>query len=96
MGYAQLYIQETLKTPGRLNSLRDDFEDTLREMRKAFDVIIAQGVSTYEKKDGEKYFTLEEKLYGIYEQMKAEGGITSYQELTKDHYEYIKTKLRKT
>lgn len=93
MNYAQVYVKTKTLTKTRLETLREDFGETLRELREVFD-LIAQDFNKYPAERGEKYFTLEEKLYRIYAEMKAGGEKTEYGELVKDFSLYMDKKLK--
>lgn len=93
MNYAQVYVKTKTLTKTRLETLREGFGETLRELREAFD-LIAQDFNKYPAERGERYFTLEEKLSRIYAEMKAEGEQKEYNELTKDFTLYMDKKLK--
>jgi alpha-amylase/alpha-mannosidase (GH57 family) len=96
MNYAQVYIKTQTETQAktRRETLQEEFDSILRQMREAYD-IIAKDFNNYPKEVFNRLNALEDKHYKIYEEMKAEGEKTGYNELVKDFTEYCISKSRK-
>ncbi|OQC00076.1 MAG: hypothetical protein BWX78_01442 [Firmicutes bacterium ADurb.Bin099] len=92
MNYAEVYLKKQAQT--RRDTLREELEGTLRDMRQTFD-IIAKDFNNYPKEASEKLQALEKELSGIYQRMKAEGQEEGYKLLTEDLRAYILSRLNK-